>query len=150
MLWCAGEAGKNYDLTMEVLSFSVEEDWITGVARIPVTYSAPYAGIVPVFPAGDAMYAASTATSSTAQPYSTIPWEARFVGCCRTFQVPTALGSARCSEFPTRCFEFGGRADAKLADPSSPPAERSVCAGGRRWRATGRARGTSPSPRTWT
>ena len=81
-----GEPGKKYELEMEVLSFSVEEDWVTGVSRVPVTYSAPYAARVPYFPADvTTKYVASTHTKDSTQPYIAVPWVAQFAGCCRQY-----------------------------------------------------------------
>eukprot|EP00292_Cryptomonas_paramecium_P009009 CAMPEP_0113691278 /NCGR_PEP_ID=MMETSP0038_2-20120614/18329_1 /TAXON_ID=2898 /ORGANISM="Cryptomonas paramecium" /LENGTH=257 /DNA_ID=CAMNT_0000612839 /DNA_START=469 /DNA_END=1239 /DNA_ORIENTATION=- /assembly_acc=CAM_ASM_000170 len=82
----SGEQGKNFEVSMKVLSLSVEEDWITGVSYIPVTYSQPYARKSAYFPSSISSYAAALSTASSNQPYQTVPWVAQFVGCCRVLQ----------------------------------------------------------------
>ena len=67
------------------MSYSVEEDWISGISRIPVTYSQPYASTIPFFPPTMSKYVASR-SSTAVQPYRTLPWVATFSGCCRQFQ----------------------------------------------------------------
>ena len=74
---------------MKVLSYSVEEDWISGISYIPVTYSQPYAGTVPFFPSVMSKYVASKGKNDV-QPYRTLPWVATFSGCCRQFQALNA------------------------------------------------------------
>ena len=76
------------DVNFTVQSFSVEEDWITGISYVPFTYSAPYAGKTPYFPPDLPMYVASK-DSDSRQPYRTIPWRAVFSGCCNQFVTST-------------------------------------------------------------
>uniref|UniRef100_A0A6U4NQ56 Uncharacterized protein n=2 Tax=Hemiselmis andersenii TaxID=464988 RepID=A0A6U4NQ56_HEMAN len=78
----------NYDIRMKVTSFSMAEDWISGVSYVHHTYSAPYAGKTPFYPA---KYVASVDNKETSQPYNTVPWTATFSSCCRQF--PTAGGA---------------------------------------------------------
>jgi hypothetical protein len=70
---------------MRVTAFSIEEDWISGISVIPVTYSKPYASTIPFFPSNMARYVASKGSKGSTQPYRTVPWVATFSGCCRQF-----------------------------------------------------------------
>jgi hypothetical protein len=45
----AGDHGKGYDLKLQVTSYSIEEDWMTGVSYIRHVYSEPYADKKPTF-----------------------------------------------------------------------------------------------------
>ncbi len=76
----------NVDFTVQ--SYSIEEDWVSGISFVPFTYSAPYAGRVPFFPSSGA-YAASRAAPAN-QPYLATPWRAVFSGCCNQFPNPRA------------------------------------------------------------
>ena len=85
---------------MEILSFSVEEDWISGRSVVPVTYSAPYSSKVPSFPAdAPANYVASPETAAQVQPYTTVPWVATFAGCCRRYASPDGVWSFNVSAY---------------------------------------------------
>lgn len=85
---------------MKVLSFSVEEDWISGVSIVPVTYSAPYASKVPFFPAdATAKYVASAATRDAVQPFTAVPWVATFAGCCRRYPAPDGVWSFKVTAY---------------------------------------------------
>jgi hypothetical protein len=125
---------------MKVLSYSVEEDWISGISTIPVTYSQPYAGTVPFFPSSMPAYVASKGKTAL-QPYQTVPWVATFSGCCRQFRslnaskveswsfsisayvdLSDSLGSPRIVAFPQYWI------DAPADDSSAETAALTLCA----------------------
>ena len=89
-----------YDVTMEVLSFSVEEDWVSGRSVVPVTYSAPYSKKFAFFPADTTTnYVASPETAAQLQPYTAVPWVATFAGCCRRYASPDGVWSFNVSTY---------------------------------------------------
>ena len=72
--------GTEYDLMLQVTSYSMQEDWLAGTAYVEHTFDAPYGGSMPFFPTH---YVASAGNKDTMQPYRTVPWHAELVGCCR-------------------------------------------------------------------
>ena len=72
--------GTEYDLTLKVTSYSIEEDWLMGVSYVQHTYSKPQHSLEPFYPPH---YVASLGDKSKSQPYRAVPWTAEFNGCCR-------------------------------------------------------------------
>eukprot|EP00292_Cryptomonas_paramecium_P003354 CAMPEP_0113673442 /NCGR_PEP_ID=MMETSP0038_2-20120614/6861_1 /TAXON_ID=2898 /ORGANISM="Cryptomonas paramecium" /LENGTH=575 /DNA_ID=CAMNT_0000589903 /DNA_START=275 /DNA_END=1998 /DNA_ORIENTATION=- /assembly_acc=CAM_ASM_000170 len=109
----SGEDGKNYDLVMKVESYSVEEDWISGISKVNVTYSKPYASNIAFFPPSLSNYVASVGSKSTTQPYNSVPWVATFSGCCRQYQSLNSQG--------TYSWPFSIQANVDLTDTLGSP-----------------------------
>jgi len=83
--------GKQYFVDIIVTAFSKSEDWIMGRTIIRHTYMTPYnpTGKTNFYPA-DFSYQASSGSSLDAyQPYWNTPWQASFVGCCRSQDLAT-------------------------------------------------------------
>ena len=72
--------GAEYDLTLKVTSYSIEEDWLMGVSYVQHTYSKTQHSLQPFYPTH---YVASLGDKSKSQPYRAVPWTAEFNGCCR-------------------------------------------------------------------
>jgi len=129
--------GKEYDLMLQVTSYSIQEDWLAGTAYVEHTYETPYGGKEPFFPPH---YVASTKNKDTQQPYKTKPWDAELVGCCRmniglgesyNFKVATTvdlsdhIGSPRIVSLPQI---FVRPAGGTAAAPTDTPSFINFCA----------------------
>jgi len=78
--------GKDYELPLKVMSYSIEEDWISCISVVVHTYPAPYQTLKEIYPAS---YVAVPGQSDLAQPYTIIPWRATLAGCCRRWAAQT-------------------------------------------------------------
>jgi len=88
---CAGD-GENYEMSLKVTSYSVEEDWVMGVSYLEKEYPTPYHSKVPLYEVnGQPLhYASSPMDKDSTQPFKTVPWTVEFKGCCRQFEAKTS------------------------------------------------------------
>jgi len=67
---------------MRVTSLSSQENWLTGVTYVVHEYAADYHSLEPIW---SDRYVASANNKDTSQAYQTVPWMAKFTGCCREY-----------------------------------------------------------------
>jgi len=84
--------GTQYELILNVTSYSMTEDWFTAISHIEHTYSGPYKRLDEWFPPA---YTISSPDKFSSQPYTTIPWSAMLVGCCRRWFVDNPDASSK-------------------------------------------------------
>ena len=114
---CTGD-GKSYELTLEVQSYSISEDWLMGVSYVEHKYSAPFHSKTPMYSVnGQALnYVSTVEDRDKTQPFQTLPWLVEFKGCCRLHEGKTSL-----TPRPDEVINFNIKATVDLSNHIASP-----------------------------